>query len=208
MFLYKGRSQVSTKIAANISCKKEYDLCNQLWYLSKSKLNFTLSYVKRKMEAKITSHPLPSPRNVQTAEQITNQNMEFFSWQTSPFLSGRYFIHSTYRESFAFNVNQHACQLKIHNLEMKISPWRERNSRSPCLCRLTSMRRIRVRLTRTPWVLQAPVAREMSAKNRQNLKKSGGPMGKCWYFLNWLYTTELSRAWVHTVKRSKPWSPS
>ena len=112
-----------------------------------------VSYIKSKMEAKITSHAPLSLRNVQTAEQITNQNMDFFPRKYLLLELSKHFIHSTYRKSFAFNVNQHGCQLKVHNLEMKIKSWRERNSRSPCLYRLTSMRK-RVRLTRSPWVLQ------------------------------------------------------
>ena len=72
------------------------------------------------MEAKITSHAPLSLRNVQTAEQITNQNMDFFPRKYLLLELSKHFIHSTYRKSFAFNVNQHGCQLKVHNLEMKI----------------------------------------------------------------------------------------
>ena len=39
------------------------------------------------MEAKITSHPPLSLRNVQTAEQVTNQNMDFFFHADISFLS-------------------------------------------------------------------------------------------------------------------------
>ena len=121
----------------------------------KVSLSWPLSYIKSKVEAKITSHAPLSLRNVQTAEQTTNQNMDFFPRRYLLLELSKHFIHSTYRESFAFNVNQHGCQLKVHNLETKIKSWRERNSRSPCLYRLTSMSRTRVRLTRSPWVLQA-----------------------------------------------------
>ena len=72
------------------------------------------------MEAKITSHAPLSLRHVQTAEQITNQNMDFFPRKYLLLELRKHFIHSTYRKSFAFNINQHSYQLKVHNLEMKI----------------------------------------------------------------------------------------
>ena len=101
--------------------------------------------------------------------------MDFFPRRYLLLKLSKHFIHSTYRESFAFNVNQHGCQLKVHNLETKIKSWRERNSRSPCLYRLTSMSRTRVRLTRSPWVLHPRLrgkwARYISAKYKPSSNK-------------------------------------